>query len=114
MGHHGLLGDRFTFTFLPTCLLSEKMLWKVRDMEFLPPYDEVHTRDLLTGTLYMYVFIVTFLEVIRHRHVSRLVVDSRSRGNESKTALQRGRQSVISLRSTRGHFRPDPEAHREE
>jgi hypothetical protein len=36
--------------------------------------------------------------------VTMLVTDSRSCGNESTAAL------AISLRSTRGHFRPDPGA----
>jgi hypothetical protein len=55
-------------------------------------------------------------EVTRHKHVSRLTL--RCRGyeaaeslrfgaNESIVTLQQG-QLVISLRSTRGHFRPDP------
>jgi hypothetical protein len=43
---------------------------------------------------------------------TRLVADWCSRGNESTVTLQQGR-SVIPLRSTRGHFRPDPEAQME-
>jgi hypothetical protein len=56
--------------------------------------------------------IVTCFKVTRHRHVSRLVADSRSRGNESAITFQRGWRPVISLRSTRGHFRPNRGANR--
>jgi hypothetical protein len=44
---------------------------------------------------------------------TRFVADSRIRGNESTATLQQG-QSVISLRSQLGHFRPDAGVHRTE
>jgi hypothetical protein len=53
-------------------------------------------------------YIVACFEVTRHRHVSRLVADSCSRSKKSTIMLQWGWQSVVSLQSVHGHFRPDP------
>jgi hypothetical protein len=59
-------------------------------------------------------YFVTCFEVTRHSHVSRLVADSCTRSNNSTVTLQQGRQSVISLQPTRGHFRPEPGTRRRE